>query len=107
MSSSIRLGRVVKLLFLMAWSKVFFTGINRAAWYHLASSVLLLAARALSAAGCFWIGGLVELLFRLTCHVSDVVDLLPSSTVIPSLTTLRWVAVKVAMQTSSHSCPIL
>ena len=72
----------------------------------MASSVLLLAARALSAAGCFWIGGLVELLFRLTCHVSDVVDLLPSSTVIPSLTTLRWVAVKVAMQTSSHSCPI-
>ena len=52
MSSTGSLGQVVKWLFLMAWSKVFFTGIKRAAWYHLDSSGLLLSARALSAAGC-------------------------------------------------------
>ena len=53
MSFTFILGQVVKWPFLMAWSNVFFTGIKRAAWYHLASSGLLLATRALSAAGCF------------------------------------------------------
>ena len=46
------------------------------------------------------------LLVRLTCHMTDVVDLLPSSTGSPSLTTLSLVAVKVYMQPSLHSCPI-
>ena len=88
MSSTVRLGQVVKWPFLMAWSKVLFTGINRAAWYHLDSSGLLLDTRELSAVGCFWICGLVGLLVRLTCHMPNVVDQLPSSTVSQSLTTL-------------------
>ena len=50
----------------MSWSKVFFTGLNRAVCYHLASYGLLLAAMALSAVGCCWLGGLVGLLVRLT-----------------------------------------
>ena len=50
--STVRLGKVAKWRFLMAWSKFFFTGLKRAAWYHLASSGLLSAARTLSAAGC-------------------------------------------------------
>ena len=50
-SSTVRLVQVVKWPFLMAWSKVFFTRLKRAACYHLASSSLLLSARALSAAG--------------------------------------------------------
>ena len=80
---------MLKWAFLMAWSKIFFNGLKRAAWYHLASSDFLLAARLLSAAGCFWIGGLVGLLVRLTCHMPHVDDLLLSSTISPSLTTLR------------------
>ena len=89
MSSTVRLDQVVKWPFLMAWCKVFFNGINRAAWYYLDRSGLLLAVRALSAAGFFWLCGIVGLLVRLTCHMPDVYNLLPSSTVIPSLTTLR------------------
>ena len=42
------------------------------------------------------------LLVRLTSHIPDVDYLLPASIIIPSLTTLRRVAVKVAMQPSSH-----
>ena len=103
MSSTIRLVQVVKWLFLMAWSKVFFTGIKSVVWYHLDSSGLLLASKALSATGCLWLGGLMGLLVRLTCHIPDVDNLLPSGTVSPYLTTLRWVAVKVAMHPSSHS----
>ena len=80
-NSTVRLGRVVKWLFLMAWSKVLFTGLNRATWYHLASSGLIIAARALGAASCCWLGGPMGLLVRLTCHIPDVDDLLPSSTV--------------------------
>ena len=52
MSSTVRLGQVVKGPLFMDWSKVLFTEINRAKCYHLASSGLLLGARALSAAGC-------------------------------------------------------
>ena len=89
MSSTVRLGQVVKWPLLMALSKFFFTGIKRAVWYHLASSVLFLATRALSADGCFCIGGLVGLLVRLTFYIPDVDDIFPSSTVSPSLTTLR------------------
>ena len=89
MSSTFRLGHAVKWTFLMAWSKILFTGIKRAAWYHLASSGLLLASREFSADGCCWLGDPVGLLVRLTCHIPDVDDLFPSSTVIPSLTTLR------------------
>ena len=56
---------MVKWPFLMDWSEVFFTGINRAAWYHLDRSGFLLSSKALSTAGCCWIGGLVGLLVRL------------------------------------------
>ena len=52
MSSTVRLGQVVKGPLFMDWSKVLFTEINRAKCYQLASSGLLLGARALSAAGC-------------------------------------------------------
>ena len=73
----------------MAWSKIFLTGMKRAEWYHLASSGLLISARALSDAGCCLLGGWLGLLVRLTCHMHDVVDWLPSSTVSPSLTKVR------------------
>ena len=89
MSYAGRLGQVVKWPFLMAWSKDFFTGIKRAAWYHLDISGFLLAARALCAAGHYWIGGPVGLLVRLTCHITDVDNLLPYINVSPSLTKLR------------------
>ena len=89
MSSTVRLGQVVKWPFLVACSKVLFTGINRSAWYHLASSGLFIAARALSAAGCCLRVGWVGLLVSLTCHIPDVEDLLLSSNLSPSLTTLR------------------
>ena len=87
-SSTVGLGQVVKWPFLVAWSKVFFTGIKRAVWYHLDIYGLFLASRALSDAGCFWIGVPVGLLVRLTCHIPDVDDMLPSITVSPFLTTL-------------------
>ena len=79
---------MVNWLFLMAWSTVFFTGLKRAVWYHLDIAGLLPDARALSAAGCFWISFPVGLLVRLTCHIPDVDYLLPYSTVSPSFTTL-------------------
>ena len=60
------LGQVVKWLFLVAWSKVFFTGLKRSVCYHLARSGLLLAARTLSADVCFLIGGHGGCLVRLT-----------------------------------------
>ena len=66
MRSTVRLVQVVMWPFLMAWSKVLFPAINRAVWYHLDSPGLLLSIRALSAAGCCWLGGLVGLLVRLT-----------------------------------------
>ena len=105
-SSTVMLVQVVKCPLLVAWSKVFFTGINRFTWYHLYIYGLILSARALSADGCWLLGGSMGLLVRLTCHMTDVVDLLPSSTVSPSLTTLSLVAVKVYMQPLLHSCPI-
>ena len=89
MSSIVRLVKVVKWPFLTSWSKVLFTRLKRDEWYHLARSLLLLADRALSAASCCWLDGLLGLLFRLTCHMTDVVDLMPFSTVSPSLTALR------------------
>ena len=89
MSYTFRLGHVVKWNFLMVCSKVSLTGLKSVAWYHLASSGLLLASRALGDAGCCLLGGRVGLLVRLTCHMPDVFDLLPSSTVSPSLTKLR------------------
>ena len=89
MSSTVRLGQVLKWHLLMAWSKVFFTGLKRAPWYHLASSGLLPADRALSAAVFCLLGGSVGLLVRLTCHIPDVVGLIPSSNLSLSLTTLR------------------
>ena len=106
MSCTVRLVQVVKWPFLMTWSKVLFTGLKRYAWYHLDRSVLLLAARSLSAAGCFWLGGFVGLLVRLTCPMPDVDDLLTSSTISPSLTTQSILAVKAAMHPSFHSFPI-
>ena len=104
--SNFRLGQVVKWPLLMAWIKVLLTGLNRATWYYLASYVLLLVDREFSAAGCFLLGGWLGLMLRLTWHMPDVIDWLPASTVIPSLSTLRWLVVKVAMQQSSYSCPI-
>ena len=65
MISNVRLGQMAKWPFLMAWSKVFFNGLKRAVWYHLDSSGLILSARALSAAGCCWIGDLMGLMVRL------------------------------------------
>ena len=44
-SSTVSLGQVVKWPLLMAWIKVFLTGLKRDAWYHLAISGLLLASR--------------------------------------------------------------
>ena len=49
--SNVRLGHVDKWPLFMAWSKVFRTRLNRVAWYHRASSGLVLYARELSAAG--------------------------------------------------------
>ena len=49
--STVRLGHVDKWPLFMAWSKVFRTRLNRVAWYHRASSGLVLYARELSAAG--------------------------------------------------------
>ena len=88
-SSTVRLVQVVKWVFLMAWSKFILTRLNRAVWYHLAISVLILAARVLSAYSCCFLGGWLGLLLMLTCHMPDVVGRLPSSTIISSLTTLR------------------
>ena len=51
-SSTVRLGYAEKWPFLMSWSKFWGTGLNSVTWYHCDSSILLLAARALSAAGC-------------------------------------------------------
>ena len=51
--SDIMFGQVVKWTFLVAWSKVLLTRMKSVACYHLARSGFLLAARALSAAGCF------------------------------------------------------
>ena len=48
---TVRLGHVYKQHLLMAWSKVLRTGIHSVAWYHYASSGLVLYARELSAAG--------------------------------------------------------
>ena len=56
MRSTVRLGQVVNLPFLMAWSKGLLTGMEITVWYHLASPGLLLSARALSAAGCCCLG---------------------------------------------------
>ena len=43
---------------------------------------------------------------RLTCHMTDVFNLVPSNTVSPSLTALRWVAVNVSKHMPSQSWPI-
>ena len=50
----------------MASRNVFFDGINRAAWYHLDSSGLLLAVRELSSGGCYLLVGWLGLLVILT-----------------------------------------
>ena len=52
---TVRLGHVVKCFSFMDWIKVFLKGPNSVEWYHLASSILILAARLLSAAVCCWI----------------------------------------------------
>ena len=98
MRSTVRLDHVVKWPLLMACSNFFLTRLKFLEWYHLASSGLLLAAKALSANGCCWIGGCSGLLVRLTCHTPDEFDRLPSNTIRPFLTKLRRVALKVAMQ---------
>ena len=66
MSYTVRLGQVLKWPFLMAWSKVFFSGLNRAMWYHLYSSVLLIVSRALSASVCCFLGVHLGLLVMFT-----------------------------------------
>ena len=52
MSSTVSLDQVVKWPFLMAWGKLFLTGIKRPGWYHLDRSNLLLDARSLNSSGC-------------------------------------------------------
>ena len=64
-----------------AWGKVLLTGMNSVEWYHLESSGFLLAARALSAAGCCLLDGWSGLLVRLNFHMPNVFDWLPSNTV--------------------------
>ena len=88
-SSMVSLVQVVKWTFLMDWIKVFFTMLNSSTWYHLFSFGLLLAVRSLIAADCCWLGVLVGLLVRLTCHIPYLDYLLTYSTVSPSLTILR------------------
>ena len=95
--STVRLGHVLKWPLLMARSKVLRTGLKSVAWYQLASSGFLLDTRALSTAGCCWLGGWSVFLVRSTRKITDVFDQMPSSTFISSLDTLRWVAAKVAM----------
>ena len=58
------------------------------AWYHCASSGLVLADNTLSATGCDWLGGRSDFLVRLTCHMSDVFDRVPCNTVRPYFTHL-------------------
>ena len=65
-SSPVRLVQVVKWPFLMAWSKIFFSGLNRSMWYHLYSSVLLIVSRALSASVCCFLGVHLGLLVMFT-----------------------------------------
>ena len=89
MSSTIRLIQVVKWPFLMAWSKVLWTGLNSVAWYHCDISGLLLTTRALSYAGCCCLGGWSGLMVRLICHMPDVFKRVPSNTVMPYFTKLR------------------
>ena len=66
MRSAVGLVQVVKWPFLMAWSGVFLAGINSVVWYHLVSYGLLLADRALSASGCFFLVVWYGLMVRLT-----------------------------------------
>ena len=89
MRSTVRLGQVVKWPFLMAWSKVFLNGLKSVVWCHLASSGLLLSAIALSYDVCFFLGGWLGFLVRLTYHMPDVFYQLPFNIFLPSLTTLR------------------
>ena len=100
MRFTVRLGQVVKWKFLMSWNKVLLNRLKSGVWYHLARYGLILAARALSAAGCCWFGGWSELMVRLKCHMTDVFDRLTYNTVILSFTTLLWVAVDFAMKPS-------
>ena len=101
--STVRLGHVEKWPFLMAWRRILRLGIKNAAWYHCASSGLVLSDRPLSAAGHGWIDGWSGLLGRLTCHMPDMFDRVNSNTVRPYFTTLMWVALKVDVHMSSQS----
>ena len=82
----------------MNWIKVLFTVLKSVAWYHLASSGLLISARVLSASsGCLIISW-SWFLVKLACHMPNVFDRVPSNTIILSFTTLRLLVVKVDMQ---------
>ena len=87
--STVRLGHVEKWPFLVACSKVLRTGLNIVEWYHFAIYVLLLAARALSAADCCCLGRWYGLLVRLTFYMPDVLGQVPYNTVRPYFTILR------------------
>ena len=71
------LGHVEKWPFLMAWIMVLRIGPNSEAWYHYASSVLILSTKALSDAGCDWVGRWYGLVVKLTVHMHDVFYWLP------------------------------
>ena len=89
----------------MDWIIFLWTGVNRVAWYHCSSSVLVIAQRALSAAGCFWLGRWSVFLVSLTCHILYMFYQVPFNTVKSSFTTLMWVMVKVAVHPTSQSFP--
>ena len=87
--STVWLVHAEKWPFLVTWSKFLQTGLNSVAWYHCASSGFFTDARSLSAACCFWIGEWYRFMVRLTYHMPDVIDQVPSNTVRPSFTKLR------------------
>ena len=60
----------------------------------------------MSATGLGELYWLHELLVRLTCHIPDVSDCWPSSIVRPFFSTLRCVAVNIAVHPSFHSFPV-
>ena len=86
--SAVRLVYVEKWPFFMDWIIFLWTGVNRVAWYHCSSSVLVIAQRALSAAGCFWLGRWSVFLVSLTCHILYMFYQVPFNTVKSSFTTL-------------------
>ena len=70
--STVRLGHVEKWTFLISRRRAFQTGLDSVEWYHYSGYVLVLDARALSAADRGWLSGWHGFLSRLTCHITDM-----------------------------------